>query len=118
MLMFLLGVLVGYILLSYLHEALWGQRWMDFIQLPYLISRTIFEGILYVILFPFILLWRLFRNVFKPVKSEAIQNLNLWKDSVHVLGTIYLCHDKKAKRILNKWFFYRVIPSEKIKTGA
>ena len=108
MLNFLLGILAGYILLSFLHEKMWGQKWMDFIQLPYLVTITIVEVILEIILFPFLFVWRLFRNVAKPVKLQAVKNLKLWEHSFHVIGSIYLCHDKKAKRILNKWFFYRV----------
>lgn len=115
---FALGMLAGYIALSFLHEKLWGQPWMNFIQLPYLLIMGIVEIILEIILFPFIFLWRLFRNVIKPVKSEAVQNLKLWEDSVHVVGPIYLCHDKKAKRIVNRWFFYRTITGEKVKTRA
>lgn len=118
MLNFLLGILAGYVLLSFFHEAWWGQRWMNFIQLPYLLIMAIVEIILEIILFPFIFVWKLFRNVIKPVKSEAVQNLKLWEDSVHVVGPIYLCHDKRAKRIVNKWFFYRTITGEKVKTGA
>lgn len=106
---FFLGILAGYIILSFLHEELWGQRWMNFIQLPYLLIMGILEIILEIILFPFIFLWKLFRNVIRPVKSEAIQNLKLWDDSVHVVGPIYFCHDKTTKRFVNKFFFYRVI---------
>ena len=108
MLNFLLGILAGYIILSFLHEELWGQRWMNFIQFPYLLIMDTLDIILEIILFPFIFLWKLFRNVIRPVKSEAIQNLKLWDDSVHVVGPIYFCHDKTAKRIVNKFFFYRV----------
>lgn len=106
---FFLGILAGYIILSFLHEELWGQRWMNFIQLPYLLIMGILEIILEIILFPFIFLWKLFRNVIRPVKSEAIQNLKLMDDSTHLFGSIYFCHDKTAKRIVNKFFFYRVI---------
>ena len=106
---FFLGILAGYIILSFLHEELWGQRWMNFIQLPYLLIMGILEIIMEIILFPFIFLWKLFRNVIRPVKSEAVQNLNLWKRAKHVVGSIYFCHDKTAKRIVNKIFSYRVI---------
>jgi len=116
MLNFFLGILAGYFILSFLHEKLWGQRWMDFIQLPYLFCYGILEILLEIILFIPVLLWKLFRNVIKPVKSEAIQNLKLWDDSVHVFGPIYFCHDKKAKRIVNRCFFYRTISGEKVKT--
>lgn len=108
MLNFFLGILAGYIILSFVHEELWGQRWMNFIQFPYLLIMGILEIILEIILFPFLFLWKLFRNVIRPVKSEAIQNLKLWDDSVHVVGPIYFCHDKTAKRFINKFFFYRV----------
>lgn len=108
MLNFFLGILAGYIILSFVHEELWGQRWMNFIQFPYLLIMDTLDIILEIILFPFFFLWKLFRNVIRPVKSEAIQNLKLWDDSVHVVGPIYFCHDKTAKRIINKFFFYRV----------
>ena len=105
---FFLGILAGYIILSFLHEELWGQRWMNFIQLPYLLIMDTLDIILEIILFPFLFLWKLFRNVIRPVKSEAIQNLKLMDDSTHLFGSIYFCHDKTAKRIINKFFFYRV----------
>ena len=108
MLNFFLGILAGYIILSFVHEELWGQRWMNFIQLPYLLIMGIVEIILEILLFPFVFLWKLFRNLSKPVKLEAIQNLKLMDDSTHLFGSIYFCHDKTAKRIVNKIFFYRV----------
>jgi hypothetical protein len=43
------------------------------------------------------------------VELERIQNLKLMDDSTHLFGSIYFCHDKTAKRIANKFFFYRVI---------
>ena len=101
---FFLGILAGYIILSFLHEELWGQRWMNFIQFPYLLIT----GILEIILFPFIFLWKLFRHCFRPVELERIQNLKLMDDSTHLFGSIYFCHDKTAKRFVNKIFFYRV----------
>ena len=41
---FFLGILAGYIILSFLHEELWGQRWMNFIQLPYLLYDSLMEA--------------------------------------------------------------------------
>ena len=105
---FFLGILAGYIILSFLLEELWGQRWMNFIQLPYLIIRTIIQIILEILIFPYVFFWKLFRNVSKPVKLEEIQNLKLMDDSTHLFGGIYFYHDKKAKRFVNKFFFYRV----------
>ena len=67
---FFLGILAGYIILSFLHEELWGQRWMNFIQLPYLLIMGILEIILEIILFPFIFLWKLFRHCFRPVDGK------------------------------------------------
>ena len=109
MLNFFLGIFAGYIILSFIHEELWGQRWMDFIQLPYLIIRTVIQIILEILIFPYVFFWKLFHNVSKPVKLEAIQNLKLMDDSTHLFGGIYFCHDKTAKRFVNKFFFYRVI---------
>ena len=107
MLNFLLGVFVGYIILSFIHEELWGQKWMDFIQLPYLLIVGILEIILEIILFPFFFLWKLFRHCIRPVELERIQNLKLMDDSTHLVGSIYFCHDKEAKRFINRFFFYR-----------
>ena len=56
---FFLGIFAGYIILSFIHEELWGQRWMNFIQLPYLLIMGILEIILEIIFFPFIFLWKL-----------------------------------------------------------
>ena len=109
MLNFFLGIFAGYIILSFIHEELWGQRWVDFIQLPHLLIRTVIQIILEILIFPYVFFWKLFRNVSKPVKLEAIQNLKLMDDSTHLFGGIYFCHDKKAKRFVNKFFFYRVI---------
>ena len=108
---FVFGTIISYIFISFIHEELWGQRFMNFIQFPYLMLTTLLEIVLTIVLFPFVFLWKLFRNVIKPVKSEAIQNLKLWSDSVHVVGPIYFCHDKEAKRLANKCFFYRIIRS-------
>ena len=109
MLNFFLGIFAGYIILSFIHEELWGQKWIDFIQLPYLLIRTVIQIILEILIFPYVFFWKLFRNVSKPVKLEAIQNLKLMDDSTHLFGGIYFCHDTKAKRFVNKFFFYRVI---------
>ena len=109
MVTFFLGIFAGYIILSFIHEELWGQKWIDFIQLPYLFIRAVIQIILEILIFPYVFFWKLFRNVSKPVKLEAIQNLKLMDDSTHVFGGIYFCHDKKAERFVNKFFFYRVI---------
>lgn len=109
MLNFFLGILAGYIILSFVHEELWGQRWMNFIQFPYLLIMDTLDIILEIILFPFVFLWKLFRHCIRPVELERIQNLKLMDDSTHLFGSIYFCHDKTAKRIVNKFFFYRVI---------
>ena len=109
MLNFFLGIFAGYIILSFIHEELWDQRWVDFIQLPYLLIRTGVEIILEILLFPFIFLWHLFRNVNKPVKMEAIQNLKLMDASTHLFGGLYVCHDKTAKGFVNNFFFYIVL---------
>lgn len=112
MLEFILGFIACYIALSFIHEYCWGQPFINIIELPALILGFILRIVFEIVFFIPIFLWKLFRNVNKPVKSEAIQNLKLKDDSVHVFGNIYFCHDKKAKSILNKFFFYAVIPEE------
>ena len=111
MLNFFLGMLTAYIIISFLHDKNWGNsRYFNFIELPVVIIEFVVELLLEIILFPFIFLWRLCRNVIRPVKSEAVQNLKLWEHSTHLVGPIYFCHDKKAKRIVSKFFFFRVLP--------
>ena len=108
---FVFGTIISYIVISFIHEELWGQRFMNFIQFPYLMLTTLLEIVLTIVLFPFVFLWKLFRHVIRPVESERIQNLKLMDDSTHLFGSIYFCHDKTAKRLVNKCFFYRIIRS-------
>ena len=105
----LYGMIIGHVLISILHEHFWGQRFINFIEFPVVVFEFIIEAILEIILFPFIFLWKLFRHCIRPVELERIQNLKLMDDSTHLFGSIYFCHDKTAKRIVNRIFFYRVI---------
>lgn len=109
MLNFLLGLLTGYVIISIVHEYHWGQPFIYFIEFPAVVFECIVEILLATVLFPFLFVWKLFRHCFRPVELERIQNLKLMDDSTHLFGSIYFCHDKTAKRFINRFFFYRVI---------
>jgi hypothetical protein len=65
--------------------------------------------ILEIIIFPFVLFWCIFlRHTIKPVDSEAVEKANIWKDSKHLFGSVYICFDWKAKRLSNKVFLFKV----------
>jgi hypothetical protein len=72
---------------------------------------VVMNVILEIIIFPFVLFWCIFlRHTIKPVDSEAVEKANIWKDSKHLFGPIYICFDKQAKRLGNKVFLFKVKP--------
>ena len=105
--MFLLGALVMWFILSYLYEFVsmnWGENVIGF---PMAVCGVLFT----ILVSPFVLFWCIFlRHTIKPVTSEAIEKADIWKDSKHLFGSIYICFDKKAKRLCNKIFLFKVKP--------
>ena len=105
--MFLLGALVMWFILSYLYEFVsmnWGENVIGF---PMAVCGVLFT----ILVSPLVLFWCIFlRHTIKPVTSEAIEKADIWKDSKHLFGSIYVCFDWKAKRLCNKIFLFKVKP--------
>jgi hypothetical protein len=79
------------------------------ITLPWL---AIF-AICIVVWYPFLLIWKFFRNAFKGVSATAWER---YKPDRHLkMGNLYLCFDPKARALCNKFFLVRVVvPRETI----
>ena len=104
--MFLIGALCAWFLVSFIEEY---THICGVLEFPMIVANVLLE----IIIFPFVLFWCIFlRHTIKPVNSEAVEKANIWKDSKHLFGPIYICFDKKAKRLANKVFLFRVLPVE------
>ena len=102
--MFLLGALVAWFLVSFIEEY---THICGVLEFPMIVMNVILE----IIIFPFVLFWCIFlRHTIKPVTSEQVKKANIWKDSKHLFGPIYICFDKNAKRLGNKVFLFKVKP--------
>lgn len=104
--MFLIGALCAWFLVSFIEEY---THICGVLEFPMIVANVILE----IIIFPFVIFWCIFlRHTIKPVKSEQVEKANIWEDSKHLFGPIYICFDKKAKRLANKVFLFRVLPVE------
>jgi len=102
--MFLLGALCAWFLVSFIEEY---THICGVLEFPMIVMNVILE----IIIFPFVLFWCIFlRHTIKPVDPEAIEKANIWKDSKHLFGSVYICFDWKAKRLCNKIFLFKVKP--------
>lgn len=102
--MFLLGALCAWFLVSFIEEY---THICGVLEFPMIVANVVVE----IIIFPFVLFWCIFlRHTIKPVTSEQVEKANIWKDSKHLFGPIYICFDKKAKRLGNKVFLFKVKP--------
>lgn len=79
------------------------------ITLPWLVVFAICV----VVWYPFLLLWKFFRNAIKGVSATAWER---YKPDRHLkMGNFYLCFDPKARALCNKFFLVRVVvPRESI----
>lgn len=106
--MFILGAVTMWFICSiafvFEDDALWVNEMDWILRFPcYILWK-----VLCLLFFPFFLLYRVFlRHTIKPVDSEAIQRAKIMEDSKHLFGSIYICFDKKAKRLYNKIFLFR-----------
>lgn len=104
--MFLIGALCAWFLVSFIEEY---THICGVLEFPMIVANVLLE----IIIFPFVLFWCIFlRHTIKPVKSEQVEKANIWEDSKHLFGPVYICFDKKAKRLANKVFLFRVLPVE------
>ena len=104
--MFLIGALCAWFLVSFIEEY---THICGVLEFPMVVANVILE----IIIAPFVLFWCIFlRHTIKPVTSEQVEKANIWEDSKHLFGPVYICFDKKAKRFANKVFLFRVLPVE------
>ena len=102
MLNFVLGALVAWFLVSFIEEY---TTICGVLEFPVLVMNVLLE----IIIFPFVLFWCIFlRHTIKPVTSEQVEKANILKDSKHLFGPIWICFDKKAKRLANKVFLFKM----------
>ena len=103
--MFLLGALVMWFILSYLYEFVsmnWGENVIGF---PMAVCGVLFT----ILVSPFVLFYLIFlRHTIKSVTPAQVEKANIMKDSKHLFGPVYICFDKKAKRLCNKVFLFRI----------
>ena len=105
--MFLTGAVAMWFIISYCYEIAPMNCAEDMIEFPMAVCRILFK----ILISPFILFYLIFlRHTIKPVDSEAVEKANIWKDSKHLFGPIYICFDKQAKRLGNKVFLFKVKP--------
>jgi hypothetical protein len=106
----LLGVLVTWFDLSALH--MWGESTDNHTAeqvLEIIVNAPMITvGLLGVLLsFPFIWLWKFFRNAIKGVSIDTWNRVKVPK--YWVIGNFRLCYDNRAKAWVNKVFLVRVI---------
>lgn len=110
MMNFIYGVLVTWFVCGFLYSNYWGED-----NLATLILDTpmkILEIIVVVICAPFIWFYKVFlRHTIHPVSFEILEVKKIVADSTRIFGNLYFCHDKKAKALVNKIFFFRVDPT-------
>lgn len=110
MMNFIYGVLVTWFVCGFLYSNFWGED-----NLATLILDTpmkILEIIVRVVCFPFIWFYRVFlRNTIHPVSFEVTAVKEIVANSTRIFGNVYFCHDKNAKALVNKIFFFRIDPT-------
>lgn len=105
--MFLIGAVVMWFIISYCYEIAPMNCAENMIEFPMAVCGILFK----ILISPFILFYLIFlRHTIKPVDSEAVEKANILEDSKHLFGSIYICFDKKAKRLGNKVFLFKVKP--------
>ena len=78
------------------------------ITLPWLVVFAICV----VVWYPFLLIWKFFRNAIKGVSATAWER---YKPDHHLkMGNFYLCFDPKARALCNKFFLVRVVVPREI----
>lgn len=109
MLEILLSVLITWMVMGALYtwkeetcnNTLWNI--LDYaISLPW----VVLTGILIIIWYPFMLIWKFIRNAVKPVTQEAWDRVKIEK--YFKIGNLYICYDQKARAFCNKLFLVRI----------
>ncbi len=104
------GVLIAWFALSALN--LWRSQTSNYIteQVLEIITNApmmLLVFIWLIVSFPFIFLWKFFRNTFKGVTLDTFNRCKItkfWK-----IGNLRLCFDPKARAVVNKVFLVRIV---------
>lgn len=100
--MFLLGALFAWFVVSFIETS---TNICGVLEFPMDVLATV----LAILTSPFVLFYMVFlRHTIKSVTPAQVEKSNIMKDSKHLLGPVYICFDKKAKRLCNKVFLFRV----------
>ena len=100
--MFLLGALFAWFAVSFIETS---THICGVLEFPMVVMNVILE----IIIFPFVLFWCIFlRHTIKSVTPAQVEKAKIMEDSKHLFGPVYICFDKKAKRLCNKVFLFRV----------
>lgn len=103
--MFLTGAVAMWFIISYCYEIAPMNCAENMIEFPMTVCRILFK----ILISPFILFYLIFlRHTIKSVTPAQVEKADVMKDSKHLFGPIYICFDKKAKRLCNKVFLFRV----------
>lgn len=110
MMNFIYGVLATWFVCGFLYSNYWGEN--SFITLILDTPMEILEIVVTGICIPFIWFYKVFlRHTIHPVSFEVLEVKKIVADSTRIFGNLYFCHDKKAKALVNKIFFFRVDPT-------
>ena len=107
--MFLLGAVTMWFICSiafvFEDDALWVNEMDWILRFPcYILWK-----VLCLLFYPFFLFYRIFlRHTIKSVTPAQVEKAKIMEDSKHLFGPVYICFDKKAKRLCNKVFLFRV----------
>ena len=100
--MFLLGALVAWFAVSFIETSTHIYGVLEF---PMDVLTVIFT----ILASPFVLFYMVFlRHTIKSVTPAQVEKAKIMEDSKHLFGSVYIYFDKKAKRLCNKVFLFRV----------
>ena len=100
--MFLLGALVMWFLVSFIETSTHICGVLEF-------PMDVLTVILTILASPFVLFYMVFlRHTIKSVTPAQVEKAKIMEDSKHLFGSVYIYFDKKAKRLYNKVFLFRV----------
>lgn len=103
--MFLTGAVAMWFIISYCYEIAPMNCAENMIEFPMAVCRILFK----ILISPFILFYLIFlRHTIKSVTPAQVEKADIMKDSKHLFGPVYICFDKKSKRLCNKVFLFRV----------
>ena len=103
MMNFIYGMLVAWFVISFIENE--TNILCGLVDFPMLVVHVLVE----IAVSPFMLIYCIFlRHTIKPVSLEQVEKAKIMDDSKHLFGSIYVCFDKKAKRLGNKIFLYKV----------